>query len=126
MWSDAGLVVPGCPLCRVAREAERRSLDWFLIEQYWSLPMLVTLERDRFCRWHAAALLADERGARLSATFQFLAQAELELLQAFQQRLAREGLAAFARSQPSAPCRLGHRSRGRPSGAWPARPAGSR
>jgi hypothetical protein len=78
-----------CPLCRVAYEAEQRYMRWFLLENYYSPPALVALERSRFCPRHAA-LLAQGDNEQLTGTFQFLAQAEQALLARFRKNLRRE------------------------------------
>lgn len=87
----------GCPCCRVAGEAERRCLTWFMLENYYSLGTLQQLQRGaRFCMRHAAQLL-EEQNNRLSATFQFLCEAECKQLNDFRRTLARESRGLFKR-----------------------------
>lgn len=85
-----GFREPGCPLCRVAREAEQRYLRWFLLENYYTVHTLLRLTRSRFCCQHAAQLLTGWND-QLSSTFRFLAEAELLLLRQFRHKLRQEG-----------------------------------
>jgi hypothetical protein len=102
--------LPGCPLCRVALDAERRYLRWFLLENYYTRPTLERLETDRFCRRHAGALLRGE-SRHLAGTFQFLAQAERQRLAQWRRELGSE-------APPAAPA-------GGTGAAEPAREAAS-
>lgn len=83
------LQMAGCPCCRVVDEAEQQYLRWFLMEYYYSPPMLLRLRHDRFCPRHAAQLVAANDDG-LSGTFQFLTEAERTLLRTFRHDLARE------------------------------------
>lgn len=94
-----GFARPGCPLCRAGAEAEARYLDWFLLENYYSLPTLVQLERTRFCRWHAAEAFRQVDDGHLTGTFQALSQVELDTLRAFGDSLERERRARFGRAR---------------------------
>jgi hypothetical protein len=67
---------PGCPACRAAGDAERRTMRWFLRENYAEAPTQRALLGKRECTRHARPLMAGDN-AHLSRTFEFLAQAML-------------------------------------------------
>lgn len=77
----------GCPLCRAACRGEERHTRWFFLENYYTLPTLLRLERGGYCLRHAARTASSERAEQLSATFQLLAQMEDHRLRAWRQRM---------------------------------------
>ena len=81
------LTASGCPLCRAARRGEERHIRWFFLENCYTLPTLLRLERGGYCLRHAARMASSGRAEQLSATFQFLAQMEAHRLRAWRQRI---------------------------------------
>ncbi len=76
LWKWAVLAAlrhPGCPACGVAVQERERFNFWFLMEMYYSPPLIPRLQGAYgLCPEHAAFLVAARAGYRTGAMYEYL------------------------------------------------------
>jgi hypothetical protein len=73
----AAMDEPGCPLCRLVREQERRYFFWFFAENYHAPETLEQLVASHgFCRQHATGLAArhEDRAAAIAVVYEIVSR----------------------------------------------------
>lgn len=88
---------PGCPLCRLEREQERRYFFWFFAENYHAPETLASLVASHgFCQQHASRLAAcgEDRAAAIGVVYELVSR-----------KVAAELAAELGRERPTWPVR---------------------